>query len=199
MTSRGGISNSHFGSIRLGEVPKMNLFGIGMILFAFAASNALTSLPIFLTRQAKFSSSLVFGVFFVRSLAGTLGYLAISPFVARGGGLAVKVATITRAVLILLLSAIPVLAIPFSVILSLILLSAISLSWSLYALGIDVVTVQHAGASGLGVYDALASLGSSAGGIVGGAVPAIIGFEPLFVMSSVIFIAALASFVASHT
>ncbi|MCJ7634714.1 MFS transporter [Candidatus Bathyarchaeota archaeon] len=199
VNSRGGVSKSRFGSLRLGEAPKMNLFGIGMILFAFAASNAFTFLPIYLTKQAKFSSSLVFGVFFVRSLAGTLGYLAISPLVARGAGLAVKAATIARVVLILLLSTIPVLAMPFSVILSLILLSAISLSWSLYSLGIEVITVQYSGVGGLGVYDALASLGSSAGGLVGGAVPAIIGFEPLFIISSVIFIMALASFVASHT
>ncbi len=198
LNSRGGVSKSRFGSINFGEAPKMNLVGIGMILFAFATSNAFTFLPIYLTNQAKFSSSLVFGVFFVRSLAGTLSYLTISPLVARGGGLAVKAATIARAVLILLLSIIPLLAMPFSVILSLILLSAISLSWSMYSLGIRVTTVQYSGTSGLGGYDALACLGSSAGGLLGGAVPAMMGFEPLFILSSAIFITALAFFLVSH-
>lgn len=130
---------------------------------------------------------------------GTLSYLAISPLVVRGGGLAVKAATIARVVLILSLSTIPVLAMPFSVTLSIILLSTISLSWSMYSLGTEVITVQYSGAGGLGVYDALACLGSSAGRLVGGAVPAIIGFEPLSMISSAILITAFASFVASRT
>jgi predicted MFS family arabinose efflux permease len=198
VTSRGGISKSRHGSLRLGETPKMSLFGIGMTLFAFAASNAFTSFPIYLTSRAGFTSSMVFGIFFIRSLVGTFSYLAVSSLVTRGGGLAVKAATTARVVLILSLAVIPILPTPYSILLALVLLSSVSFSWSLYALGTEVVTVQYAGSGGLGVYDAMANLGSSAGGFLGCAMPAIIGFEPLFIASSLLFLSALISFVTSH-
>lgn len=198
VNSRGGLSKSRFSSLRLGKTPNMSLFGIGMVLFAFAASNALTSLPIYLTKQVGFSSQLVFGLFFIRSLIGTFSYLAINSFVLKGGGLAIKAATITRVVIISLLSIIPILPIPFSILLSFVLLSTISFSWSLYSLGTEVITVQYAGTHSLGVYDALASLGNSAGGFIGGAVPLMIGFQPLFIISSIIFSFAFLSFITSQ-
>jgi len=184
--------------LRWGEEPRMGLFGIGMTLFALAASNAFTSLPIYLRDRAMLSSSEVFGIFFIRSLVSTFSYLVVSSLVRGGGGRAVKTAVTARAALIILLSVIPALAKPFSVMLALFLLSAVAFSWSLYSLGIDVVTVRHAASGSLGVYDAMASLGSSAGGFIGGAVPAIVGFEPLFVVSSVLFVASLLSFFASR-
>lgn len=118
VNSRGGISKSRFESSHLGETPKMGLFGIGMILFAFAASIAFTSLTIFLTQKAGFSASLVFGVFFARSLAETFSYLVNSRLVTRSGGIAVKGAAATRVILVLSLSLIPALAMPGSVLLS---------------------------------------------------------------------------------
>jgi len=198
MTSRGGISKPRYGSSRWGEEPRMGLFGIGMTLFALAASNAFTSLPIYLKDKAMFPSSVVFGIFFVRSLVSTFSYLLISPLVKEGGGGAVKTGTTTRVVLVTLLLMIPALSKPFSILLALVLLSAVEFSWSLYSLGTEVIRVQNAGSGGLGVYDALHNVGSSAGGFIGGAVPALIGFEPVFVVSSLLFVSALISFFASR-
>lgn len=197
--SRGGISKSRFSSSHLGETPKMGVFGIGMILFAFAASIAFTSLPIFLTQKAGFSASLVFGVFFARSLAETFSYLINSRLVTRSGGMAVKGAATIRIIVVLSLSLIPVLAMPASVLLSLMILPMIAFSWSLYSLGTEVIMVQYAGSGGLGVYDAMASIGSSIGGFLGGALPFIVGFEPLFMISSLVFAVALIAFSTSRT
>lgn len=198
LTNRGGISRPRRGSLRLGEEPRMGLFGIGLTLFTFAASNAFTSLPIYLRDRAAFPPSVVFGIFFARSLVSTFSYLVVSSLLAESGGWAVKTAAATRAVLIGLLLVIPTLVKPFSILLALVLLSSIAFSWSLYSLGTEVVTVRHAAPGHLGVYDALSSLGSSAGGLIGGAIPAMIGFEPLFVTSTLLFISALLSFIASR-
>ena len=197
--SRGGISKSRFSSSHLGETPKMGFFGIGMILFAFAASNAFTSLPIFLTQKAGFSASLVFGVFFAKSLAETFSHLFNSRFVTKSGGMAIRGAAMIRIILVLSLSLIPILAMPGSVLLSYIILPMVAYSWSLYSLGTDVITVQYAGSGGLGLFDAVASIGSSMGGFLGGALPFIIGFEPLFIVSSFVFGAALLAFISSRT
>jgi len=198
MTSRGGISKPRHGSLRWGEAPKMSLFGVGMTLFTLAASNAFTSLPIYMRNKANFSPSEVFGIFFIRSLVSTFSYLIVSSIVGKSGGGAVKTATTARAILVILFSVIPVIAKPFSILLALVLLSLIAFSWSLYSLGTDVVTVQYAASGRLGVYDAMASLGSSAGGFIGGAMPEIIGFGPLFVISSLLFLSALFSFITSR-
>ena len=198
MTSRGGVTRPRYGSLSLAGEPRMSMFGVGMALFTFAASNAFTSLPIYLKSKAGFSSSLVFGIFFARSLVGTFSYLVISSFAREGGGSAVKISAAGRAILILLLSLIPTLVMPFSAILTIALLSAIASCYSLYSLGCEVVTVQNAGSSGLGVYDALSNIGSSAGGFIGGAMPLLIGFPPLFALSSILFLTATLSFISSR-
>ncbi len=199
LNSRGGISKSRFSSSHLGEAPIMWFFGIGMILFAFAASNAFTTLPIFLTQKAGFSASIVFGVFFTKSLAETFSYLINSRIVTRSGGTAVRMAVTIRIILVLSLSLIPLLAMPSSALIALIILPMVAFSWSLYSLGTDVITVQYSGSGSLGRYDAMASVGSSIGGFLGGALPFIIGFEPLFIISSFVFAAALVAFIASRT
>jgi len=198
ITSGGGVTRPRYGSLHWGEEPRMELFGIGTTLFTLAASNAFTSLPIYLKDKAMFPSAVVFGIFFVRSLVSTFSYLLIGPLVKEGGGGAVKAGTTARVVLVALLLMIPALSRPFSILLALVLLSTVAFSWSLYSLGTEVIRVQNAGSGGLGVYDALENVGSSAGGFIGGAVPALIGFEPVFMVSSLLFIFALISFFASR-
>ena len=198
MNRRGGITRSYYNSLRFGGEPRMGLFGIGKVLFAFAASNVLTSFPIYLKLEAKFSSSTIFLIFFIRGLAETLSYPLMSSLVKEGGGFAVKSAAVLRVFLILLLSMIPVLAAPFSVVLAVVLLSLIAASWSLYALGTEVVTVQNANYGSLGTYDALANLGSSSGNLIGCTMSGIVGFGPLFIVSSVVFASAAFSFITSR-
>ena len=198
MTSRGGVTKPRYGSLPLGGEPRMSLFGIGMALFTFAASNAFTSFPIYLKTEAGFSSSMVFGIFFARSLVGTFSYLLISSFAREGGGSAVKISAAGRAILLLLLSLIPTMAMSFRPIVTIVLLSAIASCYSLYSLGCEVVVVQNAGSSGLGVYDALSSIGSSAGGFIGGAMPLLVGFGPLFALSSILFLTSTLSFISSR-
>jgi len=101
--------------------------------------------------------------------------------------------------LILSLSLIPVLAMPASALLALIVLPIVAFSWSLYSLGTEVITVQYSGSGSLGVYAAMASLGSSVGGFLGGALPFVIGFELLFIISSLVFAASLMAFIGSRT
>lgn len=90
------------GDWRFSRIANMRLFAVGRAVFAFAASNAFTTLSIFLLSRASFTSSTIFLIFLVRSVFGSVSYLFIDRLFGSNGGLSVKLGTIMRVVLVLL-------------------------------------------------------------------------------------------------
>ncbi len=186
------------GDWRFSRIANMRLFAVGRAVFAFAASNAFTTLSIFLLSRASFTSSTIFLIFLVRSVFGSVSYLFIDRLFGSNGGLSVKLGTIMRVVLVLLFPVTLLLPSPFSIIFAALLLSLIAISWSIYSVGYGLVTMLYAQPGSLGVYDALASVGGALGNYSGGLIPTLFGFETLFILSGVLFLVALILFYLSR-
>ncbi len=189
--SRGTLAPSRRAR-RFGGEPRMALFGFGTIFFAFAASNAFVPLPIYL--RESLAASTVFAIFLVRSIFGTVSYLLVGKAVGSGIA-AVKLATTMRIVLVLLIPVTLVLPAPVSFIAVAAILSLVAFSWSLYSLGGDVIKVTNAKPGSLGIYDALTSVGSATGSMVGSTIPLLFGYGSSYAVSSGVFAVSLLLFV----
>ena len=185
------------GAWRLSRGSNMVLFGAARAVFAFAASNALTCISIFLLRGVGLASPLVFAVFLARGIAGTASYLVAGRLTGGDGSRAIKAGTLMRAVTVGLLPAVLFVPFPVNMVAAAALLSVIALGWSVYSVGVGAATVIYAAPGTLGVYDALASIGGALGSYSGGFIPTLLGFEALFVLSAVFFAVALVLFYLS--
>ena len=197
LTSQGTLAPDLDGNVGLGREPNMKMFGLGRALFSFAASNAFTTLPIFLLSRANFPNSTIFTAFLIRSVFGATSYLIASRLVSAEGGRAVKLSTGFRIILVNLLPLVVLTQMPLSVFVAAAILSLIAFSWSVYAIGVEMVTVSNAAPGSLGLYDALTGVGGALGALMGGLIPTLFGFEILFVVSSGLFALALITFYMS--
>ena len=197
LTSQGTLAPSLDGRSGLGREPNMRLFGVGRAFFSFAASNAFTSLPIFLLSRANFQSSTIFTAFMIRSVFGAISFLIASRLVGVEGGRVVKLSTGFRMILVNLMPLVMFVQMPLSILVAAAILSLIAFSWSVYAIGVEMVTVSNAAPGSLGFYDALTGVGGALGAFMGGLIPTLFGFEILFVVSSGLFALALITFYTS--
>jgi MFS family permease len=186
------------GNWRFSKPANMRLFALGRAVFAFAASNAFTTLSIFLLSKAKFTSSLIFVVFLVRSVFGAFSYLFIDQIFGSNAGGSVKLGTLMRVILVLMIPVTLILPMPYSVIFAAVILSLIAISWSIYSVGYSLVTLLYAQPGNLGLYDAFASIGGALGNYSGGFIPTVFGFETLFIFSGILFLLALVLFYLSR-
>ena len=176
------------GKIRLTPTVNMTLFGLGTSIFILATSSAFSSLPIFLSNTIFMAPSTIFAIYFGRSLIGSISYVFVGKLSGEGGGgSAVKVASIARAVLVLLFISVSFSPLVGPIVIVL-LLSALEVSWSLYSIGSSTVIVNYATEGSMGYYDALSSVGSVVGALLSGAIPAIFGFNFLFILASALFL-----------
>ncbi|MEM2093913.1 MAG: hypothetical protein QXI32_01290 [Candidatus Bathyarchaeia archaeon] len=174
---------------QFGLKPTVNmvLFGLGTLIFTMASSAFGSSLPIYLSNVVFMAPSMIFAVFFIRSFIGSISYVVIGRLIGEEGGEnAVKIASIARAVLVLLLPSIMFLQ-PLAPVVAVLILSAVNFCWSLYSVGKGIVIVGSASDSSTGIYDALANVGSVVGGLLSGIIPAIFGFNSLFAVASALF------------
>jgi len=192
LTGEGKLSRSF--EMMWRREPDMRLFGIGRALFAFAASNAFTSLPIFLLSKAGLQPSIISTVFLVRNLFMSLSYLMAVGLVGDGGEKAIKIASLVRTAMIGLLPLTASLTYPYSAIATALILSIIAFSWSIYAVGVETLTLSFANPGSLGIYDALSMVGDALGGLSGGVLPGVLGFEAAFLISSCLFLLSLLTF-----
>jgi predicted MFS family arabinose efflux permease len=197
LAADGSVIPDFGGDWRFSQSANMRLFGLGRAVFAFAASNAFTTLSIFLLTRANFTSSLIFVVFLVRSVFGALSYLFVNQVFGSNGGASVKLGTLMRVALVLMIPFILLLPMPYSIVLAAIVLSLIAVSWSIYSVGYGLVTLLYAQPGTLGLYDAFASLGGAVGNYTGGLIPTLYGFETLFILSGALFLVALILFYLS--
>ena len=197
LTDQGTIVSDLSGEWRFGKKHNMSLFALGRAFFAFATSNATATLSIFLLKGAGFTSSLVFVAFQIRSIVGTLSYLFVDRFIGGKGEGAIITGTFIRVIAIGLLPAVIWLPMPFSVLAVSLILSFVALSWSIYSVGVGLITVLHSAPGRLGFYDAVTSLGGALGNYSSGLIPMLYGFETLFLISSLLFALALFLFYMS--
>jgi predicted MFS family arabinose efflux permease len=197
LAADGSVIPDFGGDWRFSQSANMRLFGLGRAVFAFAASNAFTTLSIFLLTRANFTNSLIFVVFLVRSVFGALSYLFVNQVFGSNGGASVKLGTLMRVALVLMIPFILLLPMPYSIVLAAIVLSLIAVSWSIYSVGYGLVTLLYAQPGTLGLYDAFASLGGAVGNYTGGLIPTLYGFETLFILSGALFLVALILFYLS--
>lgn len=188
--------NSGLMSRRFSIKPKMNivLFGLGTLSYTIAASSAPLSLPIFLSEVTLSAPSIIFAIFMFRSLFRTFSYMIIDKWVNRldiGNG--VKVASITRGVLVLLLPSIAFLP-RLAPIVAVVLLSTTAFSQSLYSIDSRIMFTDYASGGAVGGYEALSTLGSVLGVLLSSLIPAIFGFNLLFIGASVLFLIAFTIF-----
>ena len=167
---------------------KMSLFGVGTLTFIMAASSAKSSLPIFLSDVTGMSPSTIFAIYFCRSFVGSISYVYVGRRIGEaGGGHAVKFASIARAVLVLLLPSIAFLP-SLAPVVAVVLLSAITFSWSLYSVGSSTVIIDYSSEGSVGVYDALGGLGNVVGSLLSGLLPALFSFNLLFITASALLL-----------
>ena len=182
--------------LKIGESPKMIHVGLGFMAFSFAGTYAFTSFPIYLSRNVLISPSTVFIIFLARSVVGTFSYLIAGKFISgQNSDSAIKVATGMRILLVLLLPTITFVPSSLSPFIAAVILSLFAFSWSLYSIGRSTVIMEYAKEGTLGTYEALDGIGSMAGGLLSGAIPAIYGFDTLFLTSSVFFASSLILFI----
>jgi len=186
-----GISPTRREKLQLGREPSMAFLGLSMIIFSFAANNAFTSLSIYLRERVMLPTSTIFTILLIRSLFGTASYLIVGRIVGSSGGGAARLAVAMRIILVLLLPMVAALPQPFSLVGIVAVLSAIAFSFSIYAVGMEIVKVAYAAPGSLGVYDALSSLGGATGSFSGGLIPTLFGFEMLYLISAGFFASCL--------
>jgi MFS family permease len=194
LSGDGSIIPDMDGEWRFTRVANMRLFGVGRAIFAFATSNAMTTLSIFLLNRANYPSSLIFMVFLVRNIFGALSYLFVDRVFGGNGGVSVKLGALMRVALVLLLPVTLILPMPVSAVFAAIILSLVAVSWSIYYVGYGLVTILYAQPGSLGLYDAFANLGGAIGNYTGGLIPTIFGFEALFIFSGILYAVALVVF-----
>ena len=166
----------------------MTLFALGTSIFIMGTFSAFSSLPIYLSNTIFMAPSTIFAVYFGRSFVGSITYVVAGRLIGgEGGEKAVKVASIARAILVLpfiVIAFYPSLAPIFTVL----LLSALEVSWSLYSVGSSTIIVNYAATGSTGYYDALNSIGNVVGTLLSGAIPAIFSFNILFILASALFL-----------
>ena len=198
LAADGSVTPDFGGKWSFSRAANMRLFGAGRAVFAFAASNAFTALSIFLLQKANFSSSIIFMVFLVRSIFGSLSYLFIDSVFGSNGGASVKLGTAMRVILVLMLPVTLLLPSPYSIIFAAVTLSLVAISWSIYSVGYGLVTLLYAQPGSMGLYDAFASAGGAIGNYTGGLIPTLYGFQNLFIFSGILFLIALVLFYLSR-
>ncbi|MFH0897494.1 MAG: MFS transporter [Candidatus Bathyarchaeota archaeon] len=178
-------SASNFG---LKSTVNMTLFGLGTSIFIMGTFSAFSSLPIYLSNTIFMAPSTIFTIYFCRSFIGSISYVVVGRLIGEEGGKnAVKVASIARATLVL-----PFIGIAFSPLLSpiftILLLSALEVSWSMYSIGSNTIIINYAAEGSIGYYDALNNVGNVVGTLMSGVIPAILGFNMLFTLASALFL-----------
>jgi hypothetical protein len=133
-------------------------------------------------------------VFLVRNLFASLSYLMAVRSAVDGGERAIKMASLVRIPMTGLLPLTASLTYPYSAVATAALLSIIAFSWSIYAVGVEMLTLSFANPGSLGLYDALSMVGDALGGLSGGVLPGVLGFEAMFLTSSCLFLLSLLTF-----
>jgi hypothetical protein len=178
------------GSKKYNLKPTVNmiLFGLGSIVFALASSSAFSSIAVFFKDTVFMTPSVTFAVFMFRSLFGSFSYVIVERWLGSWrDGDAIKLASFTRAILVLLLltlAFIPSLA----PVIAVVVLSAVAFSWSIYSVDRSTIIMDYSPEGSIGIHGAMRRSGIVVGNLLSGFIPMMFGFNYLFIMASILFL-----------
>jgi MFS family permease len=177
---------------------KVAIFCCGLTLFSFATSVLFTPLPIFFSRMLstlQMPSNIVFGIFFLNSFGGFIGYLLSKNVNAKlGNKTTVMGVAVTRSVLaICLVSAILVFSVA-TLAFSVIILALMGFTYAFFVISTISLSMELVPQGKAGVYNALIGLGTVLGCFIGPLVAQYYGFTALFISSSLLFVSSFVMF-----
>jgi len=173
------------GLIRLTKTGFTN-FLLGSFIFSLATNMFSTQLPIFF-KEVFLSSSVVFGLFFLSSLAG-----AVARPLASGWSVVrlMKISCVVRFALPFLLIPSITLAYPYSLYASYLILFLFGAMGALFDVAGNHLSIEASPEGKSGFYFAALSLGSVAGSLISGVI-ILYNFQTLFIAAGLLFALAL--------
>jgi len=173
------------GLIRLTKTGFAN-FLLGTFIFSLATSMFSTQLPIFF-KEVFLSSSVVFGLFFLHSLAGAVARPLASGWSVVG---LIKISCVVRFALAFLLIPSITLAYPYSLYASYVILCLFGAMGALFDVAGNHLSIEASPEGKTGFYFASLSLGGVVGSLISG-ITILYNFQTLFIAAGVLFALAL--------
>ncbi len=176
------------GSIRRIFRPTLGFFMVGVFCFSLGATALSSPLPVYFLRY--YSASSVFLLFFANDLGNALGYLMVGGIAERARRSLLLAAGLRMLMVPALLLAggqvgftadFGVLAIMGGV-------------WALYDVASTCMFLELARSGRVGLYGAIAGLGTATGSLLGGAISMSYGFGVTFAVCSLVYAVAMAMF-----
>ncbi len=170
----------------------------GLVLFSLATSIFFTPLPVFFSKPPiGLPESLVFAIFTINSAGGCFGYLfARHNAHTQSGGekTTLKRTVLARGVLALFLAS-PIILLSVSTqILAVIVLTLMGFVYSLFLTSTLSISMEVLPEGKTGLFNVLIGVGAAAGCLIGPSMAEMLGFLPVFIVSSVIFLLSYVAF-----
>jgi len=173
----------------------VSIFCLGLTLFSFATSILFTPLPIFFSKTLQMPSNIVFGIFFLNSFGGFLGYIFSKGFNGRlGNKTAVVSVAVIRSILTVCLVSVVLMFSMLTLSLSMAILVLMGLTYAFFVISTISLSMELVPAGKAGIYNALIGLGTVLGCFVGPFVAQQYGFTALFLSSSLLFASSFVMF-----
>jgi hypothetical protein len=177
------------GSIKRLFKPTLGYFMLGVFCFSFGAAALFSPLPVYFLRF--YSASSVFLLFFANNIGNTVGYLLV-------GGIAKRAERSLLLAAALRMVMIPALLFgsgQVGFIAAFAVLAGMGGLWALFDVSSTCMYLELARSGRVGLYCALAGLGSAAGSLMGGAMSMSYGFGVTFSTCSLVYAVSIAMFV----
>ncbi len=179
--------------------PNPKLLLLGILLFPFASSMVLTSIPFFLSLKVGASSSLIFSLLLIKSITVFIGYTLLRNSEEIDHINLVKVASILRMFFPLLILASGFLEFNQSIMFCSVALAIAGFAYPYFSVSSTVLWMETTWKKTAGMYNAMTTLGTSLGGLMAGFISSKYGYEQLFVLSATTFLIAFLFFSFSHS
>lgn len=167
--------------------PSLKPLSVGIFLFPFATTLVLTSVPIFLSSQIGASSSLIFVILLMKTITLLVGYRRVERVGEEKGVGMIRRATILSIFFPALILVSGFLPSPFAVTGSAVALAIAGFAWSYFSVFSTTLWMELAPPGMPGIYNASRSLGTALGGLLGGVIPLYYGYDPLFILSIILY------------
>lgn len=166
----------------------VSLFCLGLTLFSFATSILFTPLPIFFSQDLHMSSNIIFGIFFLNSFGGFLGYILSKNLNRKLGNKTTIVGvSLVRSILTVCLASVVLIFSVFTLSLSVAVLALMGLTYAFFVISTISLSMELIPQGKAGVYNAVIGLGTVLGCFIGPLVAQQYGFVTLFLSSSLLF------------
>jgi MFS family permease len=161
-------------------------FCTGLVLFSLATSIFFIPLPVYFAKIIKLETGIIFGLFMLNSLGCLSGYaFTLRNHHSLNSTKSVKKATLVRS--LLMLSAFLIGGLPFfgAITLSIIALASMGLAYAFYSICVLSISMDIIPKGKVGLFSASTGVGSAIGCFIGPIIAESLGFQYIFLISSV--------------